>query len=105
MAMAATMSVEEAHKLTSMHREVIEASIECVCGDCHSRFPPSDIQEWVDWPQHIPDHERSNANGQTAICPHCGVDGVLPDAAGLDLSEEFLARFHEHWFGDPSVAI
>jgi hypothetical protein len=98
MAMAITLSVVEAHKYTSMHRDAIEASELCVCGYCHEHFPPSQIQEWTDWLPSVADEEKSEQNGQTAICPHCSVDAVLPDSMGLDLSPAFLARFHEHWF-------
>jgi len=98
MAMVSSMSVEAAHAHTSFHREAIEASEHCICGYCHERFPPIAIQEWTDWLPSVPDTERSDGNGQTAICPYCSVDAVLPDSVGLDLSPDFLARFHQHWF-------
>jgi len=98
MAMVSSMSVQAAHTHTSFHRASIESSKLCVCGYCHKRFPPTEIHEWTDWLPTLPANERSDENGQTAICPYCSVDAVLPDSVGLDLSPEFLADFHRHWF-------
>jgi hypothetical protein len=92
------MSVETAHGHTSFHRAAIEASGLCACGHCHARFPPAEIVEWTDWLPSVPFAVRSRDNGQTAVCPRCGVDAVLPDSVGLDLSEAFLSRFRDHWF-------
>ena len=96
--MVSSSSVADAHKFTSMHRSAIEASIECVCGYCRARFPPAEIEEWTDWLLSLPDDQWTSANGQTAICPYCSVDAVLPGSVGLDLSQEFLEKFHDHWF-------
>lgn len=92
------MPVQTAHVHTSFHREAIEASQHCVCGQCQERFAPAEIREWTDWLPSVPESERSDENGQTAICPFCSVDAVLPDSVGLDLSQDFLARFRQHWF-------
>lgn len=96
--MTNSTSVQSAHAYTSFHRKAIEASAQCVCGYCHECFPPAAIRQWTDWLPSLPIAERSEENGQTAICPHCSVDAVLPGSVGLDLSPEFLARFHRHWF-------
>jgi hypothetical protein len=33
-----------------------------------------------------------------ALCPHCGIDSVIGDASGYEISPTFLARMHEAWF-------
>ena len=38
-------------------------------------------------------------NGLTAICPYCGIDAVLADASGVEVSPEFLHKMHKAWFG------
>jgi hypothetical protein len=74
-----------AHTHSSNHREQIEASKSCGCFHCIKIFPPSAIREWTD-------------DGQTAICPFCGVDSIIGSASDVPFSEEFLVRMKEHWF-------
>lgn len=50
-----------------MHRKQLLASETAVCFHCFSEFSPDTVQEWTDG-EHI---------GQTALCPHCGVDAVV----------------------------
>jgi hypothetical protein len=38
----------------------------CGCYYCLATFPSGDIHEWRD-------------DSQTAVCPRCGIDSVLPD--------------------------
>jgi hypothetical protein len=35
-------------------------------------------------------------NGHTALCPHCGIDSVLPDTVPLEAA--FLEAMRKHWF-------
>jgi hypothetical protein len=66
------------------NRSALEASKACGCYFCLKVYSPSEITEWTD-------------GDQTAICPHCHVDSVLPDA--LDISPDKLKQHHEEWFG------
>jgi hypothetical protein len=50
-----------------MHRKPLLASEVAVCYYCFSEFSPRTIKEWCD----------GDAQDQTAICPHCGVDSVV----------------------------
>ena len=77
-------TLTEAHRHTICHRNEIEKSQACACFDCGATFPPVDISEWID-------------NGQTALCPACGMDCVLGDAAGYELTPEFLSQMRERW--------
>ena len=52
----------------------------CSCYHCLAEFNISEISEWTD-------------GHQTAICPKCNVDAVLPIC---DI--EMLKRIQEHWF-------
>ena len=36
----------------------------------------------------------------SAICPRCGIDSVIGDAAGYPLTTEFLSRMKAYWFGE-----
>jgi hypothetical protein len=51
-------------------------------------FEFKDIREWTD-------------DGQTALCPSCGVDSVIGDASGFPITVEFLTAMEAHWFGLP----
>jgi NAD-dependent SIR2 family protein deacetylase len=74
-----------AHKRSSGHRGELEESTLCGCFYCLAIFPPSDIDEWVD-------------DGQTALCPKCGIDSIIGLASGYPITTEFLQRMHDHWF-------
>jgi hypothetical protein len=48
-------------------------------------FLPAEITDWID-------------EGQTALCPRCGIDSVIGDRAGFELSPEFLSEMNRYWF-------
>jgi hypothetical protein len=85
--MAADLHIS-AHARCSLHRAEILRSESCACFYCFASFPPAEIQEWVD-------------EGETALCPRCGIDSVLGSASGLPLDENLLRSMHEHWFSAP----
>lgn len=87
--------VRRAHDKSSHHREEVLASALCGCFYCLRTFPPGDIKEWID-------ERRSMRAGQTAMCPHCGIDAVIGDKAGFELTKEFLERMNSFWFSMPS---
>lgn len=49
------------------------------CYHCLRIFLPSEIKEW-----------EKNKNGDTAYCPHCGIDTVYGDASGTQVDMENL---------------
>ena len=60
------------------------------CFTCLASFPVAQVTTWTD-------------DDTTAICPHCGIDSVIPSS---DLSLvprltgwEILSSMKEHWFG------
>jgi hypothetical protein len=78
-------AVADAHGHSSRHRAEIEASRSCGCFYCLRTFPPAQITCWI-------------VDEGTALCPYCGIDSVIGDAAGYDVSEPFLSRMHAAWF-------
>ena len=79
-------ALEDAHQLSSDHRAAVVASKLCGCFYCVSTFDPSFIKEWID-------------NDQTALCPKCGIDSVLPESDTYNILDvEFLHDMNEHWF-------
>ena len=57
--------LKEIHDKSSYHRDAIEKSLWCGCFYCLNTFRPEEIEEWID-------------KSQTALCPKCGIDSVLP---------------------------
>ena len=62
----------------------------CACFYCGTVFPSSAITNWTD--------RNEYGEGQTALCPNCGIDSVIGDGAGYELSVEFLIKMHAKWF-------
>ncbi|HEX9936950.1 MAG TPA: cytoplasmic protein [Longimicrobium sp.] len=81
--------LDDAHGHSSLHRDEVLASESCACFYCLQHFPPGEITEWVD-------------DGETALCPRCGIDAVLGSAGPHPLTPELLRRMNEVWF-DMSV--
>lgn len=77
--------LEAAHAHSSNHCRVVEGSRICGCFYCKETFAPVTIKEWID-------------GGETALCPHCGIDSVIGDQSGVELSTEFLEAMHHMWF-------
>ena len=72
------------------HRERMTPMIPCGCFHCQAVFSADGIRDWID-------------DGQTALCPRCGVDAVLPDVTGTAT----LRALHDERFGSsyqPSAA-
>jgi len=80
-----------AHRKSSNHRGEIEGSHRCGCFYCKGIFGPNQIVDWID---------TSNPHSQqTALCPACGIDSMIGDASGLQITEEFLEEMRTAWFG------
>src|SRR5436189_5299614 len=78
--------IRAAHNHSADHRAEIIASTLCGCFYCRTTFKPAQITEWVDG--------RADGQGQTALCPECGIDSVIGDKAGFDLTPQFLSTMH-----------
>ena len=80
-----------AHRFSIRHRPQIEASRVCGCFYCKRTFAPEDIRDWVD-------DSAPGLPGETALCPHCGIDSVIGSAAGFPITADFLAAMNGRWF-------
>lgn len=72
------------------NKKNINLAQKCGCYFCFNIFEPKDIKEWTD-------KTKKNPTGNTAICPHCNTDGVLPDNCGMELTKENLQEVHKTW--------
>lgn len=82
--------VRDAHARSSNHRDELLRSAVCGCFHCCARFPPSEIEEWID--------ENDEGVGTTALCPKCGIDSVIGSSSGCPLTPEFLGKMNGVWF-------
>ena len=82
-------SLEYPHRFCTNNRALIAESAVCGCFSCQTMFRGTEIIEWT--------FERDRTKPNTAICPYCGVDAVLPSPP-LELSAEFLAAMYHYWF-------
>ena len=79
---------EAAHKGSSQNRTIIQNSKTCGCFYCLSIFPAEEVQDWTDDMMEEP----------TALCPNCGIDSVIGDASGYEITEDLLRKMMQHWF-------
>lgn len=93
------------HDHSIRNRAEVLASAMCGCFACLKTFPSSDIGEWWDLDRTRLDGKESVSPevGMTAVCPCCGLDAVLGDQCGRELTSEFLVQMQHIWFGEPAT--
>jgi predicted RNA-binding Zn-ribbon protein involved in translation (DUF1610 family) len=72
-----------AHVFSGHHRKQLEHAGKAGCFYCLQFFDPSEVTEWID-------------DDQTALCPGCGIDSVLP--VDEQVTPEFLKAMQQSWF-------
>lgn len=80
--------LRRAHAAAFQNRKTVEESRQCACFFCNSIFPANEVTAWC-----------HDAQADTALCPRCGIDSVIGDAAGYPLVPEFILAMHRYWFG------
>jgi hypothetical protein len=76
-----------AHDHCFKNRKEVEQSASCGCFHCKKTFASSEIEDWTD-------------EGETALCPKCGLDAVLGDkGVSRAADEDFLRQMRRQWFG------
>lgn len=88
MSYGGNMNIEELiklHKCAINNRQQIEVADMCGCFYCKEMFYAGDVTEWTD-------------NGQTAICPYCGVDSVICNTDDYKIIKEDLEKMNEYYF-------
>lgn len=75
---------EIAPGLSYLNREAVLAAERASCFQCLRVFPSVEITKWID-------------RDRTAVCPHCGIDSILPG----EVDQKTLAQLNDRWFLDP----
>lgn len=84
------------HRYSNRHGDLIDRSDRAGCFHCGALFATKEIRAWI----HEPELPRAGAiDRDTALCPRCGADAVLPSAIPVELDAELLAQMHRHFFG------
>jgi hypothetical protein len=78
----ATLAVKEAAMASFHNRSEIKSAGECACYHCLETFPSAEVVKWAD-------------KGQTAVCPRCGIDAVIPRRVAPD---RLLRDMRAYWF-------
>lgn len=75
-----------AHNHSIYNREEIKRSCKAGCFYCTKVFLAKSIKDWTD-------------DDKTALCPKCGIDSMIGDASGFELTRAFLAQMNATYFG------
>ncbi len=75
----------EAQRTATANRRILDGG--CGCFHCLSLFRADQVTAWTD-------------EGETALCPRCGMDAVVP-ADALHLGAPELAEMKRRWFKPP----
>ncbi len=74
------------------NRNALKQSVECGCVYCLKMFNPCEITEWCS------DYDINKILvNNTAICPHCGIDSVVPKVL-FNYTLEDLQNWHIEGF-------
>ena len=66
------------------NRGALLDSRQCGCFFCLKMYKPDQITRWL--------HE------ETALCPYCNVDAVIPESTDYELDDSLLLAMKEYWF-------
>lgn len=75
------------HKFSFENRKACMMSAIVGCFHCLALVGPHEITEWV-----------KDKNGQTAVCPRCGIDSMIPSHSH-SVDEALLKRMQDYSFG------
>lgn len=78
------------HSYCSENKEILDECEVAACFYCKQKVLCSDIDDWC--------NELSGK--ETAICPHCGIDSVVPYKVDgvYELNDKMLDEMHKYWF-------
>ena len=75
------------HSHTIRNRKEIDQSEYCHCISCIKSYPSPIVMRFI-----------KDGDGETALCPYCGIDAVIGDGCGLEIDQEILITLNKRWF-------
>jgi hypothetical protein len=85
--------LNEAHEYCSDNKKYLVDHTKCGCFYCMQIFDSNEVKEFL------------NETSETALCPYCEIDSVLPERDGHAITKEFLEKMHEYWFKRTSKGV
>ena len=77
--------LKKMHAYSSHNKQLVDTADKCYCFYCKSCMKNSDIKQYAD-------------NGETALCPQCGIDAIIPDSIEDAVDEGIIFEMNEYWF-------
>ena len=77
--------LQAVYEHSRLNRRFMTPGGSCRCFHCLLGVAAEQIGQWID-------------DGQTALCPHCGIDSVLSNAIDA-LSDTLIQQLHAAYFG------
>lgn len=66
------------------NKQFVETSQTCGCYHCLKVIQTKDIEFWTD-------------DDETALCPKCTLDTLIPESTGIPIDQESLVAIKNHW--------
>jgi hypothetical protein len=80
------MNHRQAHHYCTSNQRWFAESKQAGCFYCCQTFSPKEITNWI-----------NDRLGETAICPKCGIDSVIPSSK-VTFDKKFLLQMKKMWF-------
>lgn len=81
------MSIDNALLLAMRNKSQLASASKAGCYQCGAIFDPKEITEYTD-------------QGDTAVCPKCSEDAVIPESVTLKITTDYLKSVKEFWTGN-----
>lgn len=78
--------LEKLHTYCSNNKELITLSNKCYCFYCNKVFSSNEIKDYIG--EYL----------DTALCPNCNIDSIIPDAIDEELNENIIKDMNKYWF-------
>lgn len=80
------MHIDNALFYAMRNKSQLAAAPKAGCYQCLKIFEPVEIKEYTD-------------QEETALCPYCSEDAVIPEKNNVPITEEYLKAVKEFWIG------
>lgn len=77
--------LEKLHTYSSNNKRLIEKSSKCYCFHCKREMSSKEVTTYL-------------SNEETALCPYCGIDAIIPDAINDELNDDIIDEMNKYWF-------
>lgn len=79
------IKVKRLHAYSSNNKDLIENSEYCYCFSCKKKIESKEIVRYLE-------------NENTALCPYCGMDSIIPDCVDDFIDDKIIDLMHNYWF-------